>query len=194
MLENISIIIPIAPDETTHEQLLNDLKNCGAEIIISSEGTRAKSLNAGAVKTQNEFLWFLHADSRVTKENLVALEKSLQQSPDALHYFDLAFDISGRLKLNAWGANIRSHYFYLPYGDQGLCLSKKRFEDLGGYPEDAPYGEDLLFVRHAKKARIKLQNIPSKLQTSSRQYKAYGWAKLTLLRQWQLMILLRQKL
>lgn len=193
-LDRVSIIIPIAPLELAHERLLDDLKHLGTQIIVSSEGSRAKSLNAGAAKARNPFLWFLHADSRVSEENLVDLEQALARRSNALHYFDLAYEEGGLATLNAWGANIRSRLCGLPYGDQGFCISKTLFEKIGGYPEDVPYGEDLLFVRRAKKAGIRLGRIPSKLTTSARKYSQQGWLRLTLLRQWQMMKLMRQAL
>lgn len=193
-LDRVSIIIPVAPNETAHEQLLYDLKHLGTEIIVSSEGSRAKSLNAGAAKARNPFLWFLHADSRVSAENLVDLEQALARRSNALHYFDLAYEEGGLASLNAWGANIRSCLCGLPYGDQGFCISKTLFEKSGGYPEDVLYGEDFLFVRRAKKADIRLSRIPSKLTTSARKYHQQGWLKLTVLRQWQMLKLMRQEL
>ena len=193
-LDRVSIIIPLAPGETAHKRLLDDLKPFRAEIIISSEGSRAKSLNAGAAKANNPFLWFLHADSRVSAENLVDLEQALARRSNALHYFDLAYEEGGLAALNACGANIRSRFFDLPYGDQGFCITRTLFEKIGGYPEDVPYGEDLLFVRQAKRQGIRLNRIPSKLKTSARKYHKHGWLKLTMLRQWQMMKLLRQEL
>ena len=50
VLNQVSIIIPIAPEEVAHSHLLDDLSHLKSEIIISSEGTRAKSLNIGAAK------------------------------------------------------------------------------------------------------------------------------------------------
>lgn len=193
-LDRVSIIIPLAPGETAHEQLLDDLKHLGTEIIVSSEGSRAKSLNVGAAKARNPFLWFLHADSRVSAENLVDLEQALTRRSNALHYFDLAYEEGGLSTLNAWGANIRSRLCGLPYGDQGFCISRTLFEKIGGYPEDAPYGEDLLFIRMAKRTGIRLNRIPSKLTTSARKYHQHGWLKLTVLRQWQMLKLMRQEL
>ena len=192
MLDRVSIIIPLAPDETAQDTLLKDLKGCGAEIIVSSEDTRAKSLNAGAKKAQKEFLWFLHADSRVTSENIGVLERCLKREPQALHYFFLKFGY-GFAAFNAWGANVRSAFFALPYGDQGFCLSKDVFETIGGYP-DTDYGEDVLFVRRAKKADVPLRYIPSKLRSSARKYYEQGWLKVTLCHQWMLFKLLRQKI
>jgi hypothetical protein len=111
-----------------------------------------------------------------------------------LHYFDLAYDGGHLTNSNSLGANIRSRLLGLPYGDQGFCISKNLFNKIGGYPEDVPYGEDLLFIRLAKRAGIKLNRVPSKLLTSARKYKQYGWLKLTVLRQWQMVKLLRQNL
>ncbi|PJB71526.1 MAG: hypothetical protein CO093_04915 [Alphaproteobacteria bacterium CG_4_9_14_3_um_filter_47_13] len=193
-LNRASIIIPLASGETAHERLLEDLKNLESEIIVTSEGSRAKSLNAGAAKARNSFLWFLHADSRVSAENLVDLAQALERRSNTLHYFDLAYEEGGLPSLNAWGANMRSRLFGFPYGDQGFCISKTLFNKIGGFPENAPYGEDLLFVRLANRSGVRLNRIPSKLVTSARKYRQQGWLNLTLLRQWQMMKLLGQEL
>lgn len=192
MLNNVSIIIPLAPDEKAHLRLAEFLKQeTEAEIILSSEGSRAKSLNTGTQKATRDFLWFLHADSYVMQENLTALEKSLSTTPDGLHYFNLKFDKGGLIKLNQWGGNMRSKIFNLPFGDQGFCVSKETFEKIGNYPEDLTIAEDLKFILNAKRAGIKLKNIPSPLATSARKYKITGWLSLTLTYQkiWMGMVL-----
>ena len=194
VLKNVSVIIPVAKSETSHQQLLDDLKQYETEIIISSETSRATSLNQGAHKATRDYLWFLHADTRITPENAKALEEALKSEQQSIYYFDLAFDQKGLIALNALGANIRSKILGLPYGDQGFCLSKEHFDHIGGYPEDTPYGEDLLFIRKAKAKGIKLSATPSKLTTSARKYKEYGWLKLSLTRQWQLFKLMRIKI
>lgn len=189
MFEKVSIIIPVYKQETELETLLADLATVkdSAEIIIKSEGSRAKSLNAGAASATRPFLWFLHADSRINEQNLHALSLTLKEKPDALHYFDLAFGKDGPALtvFNAWGANWRSRLFGVPYGDQGFCLSKEQFTKAGSYPEDVPYGEDLMFVWHARQSGIRLNRLPSKLLTSARKYGQQGWLKLTLLYQWR---------
>lgn len=190
-LEQLSIIIPLASEETQHNQLLADLHSHSqlqAEIIPCSNQSRAKSLNTGAAEANREWLWFIHADSRISADNLRALEQSLEQYPDALHYFDLAFD-QPFLRGNALGANLRSRLLGIPFGDQGFCIKKSLFNQLNGYSEDTAYGEDLLFVWQAHQARIKLQPIPSTLLTSGRKYQQQGWLKLTLLYQWRWIIM-----
>lgn len=180
MLNRLSIIIPVAEGEQAVHDLLPDLQSLSQNIILCSAGTRAKSLNQGAKQAQGEFLWFLHADSRVSSDNLNQLEKHLQQDPHALHYFDLRFDCGGLPQLNAWGANIRSRLFNAPYGDQGFCIQRDQFIKSGGFPEDVPYAEDLHFVWRAQQQGIALNRIPSKLVTSARKYQQRGWLKLTL--------------
>jgi len=187
VFEKISIIIPVHEQEKQLDALLSDLAPVKdiAEIIIVSEGTRAKSMNAGASLSTRPFLWFLHADSRVTAHNLSALQQALQTRPDALHYFGLAFDAPGLPTLNAWGANCRSRLFGTPYGDQGLCMARETFNKTGAYPEDIPYGEDLMLVWQLRQSGIQLNHIPSKLVTSARKYHQHGWLKLTALYQWR---------
>lgn len=185
----LSIIIPLAPDETQQQQLLADLatNSLQAEIIQTSEENRATSLNLGAKQAMGQWLWFLHADSRINQDNLRALENSLNQDQDslALHYFDLGFKDSGPLlNSTALGATLRSRLLGCPYGDQGFCISKQLFLDLGGFPENRLYGEDLLLVWRAHQTGVPLQRIPSTLFTSARKYRQQGWLKVTLLHQW----------
>jgi hypothetical protein len=85
-----------------------------------------------------------------------------------------------RLIINEWGARLRSDLLGLPFGDQGLCLSKQSFERLGGYDEQAAFGEDHLLVWQAKHHGLKLVRCPSKLATSARKYQQRGWRNLTI--------------
>lgn len=193
-LKNISVIIPVWKQETELKKLLSDLEFFGAEIIQSSEGSRAKSLNTGASKASREFLWFLHADSRINQHNVDTLLQSIDKYPKAVHYFELIFENAGLSAWNASWANLRSSWFKLPYGDQGLCVSKIQFERIGIYPEDAPYGEDLLFIRKAKKINIDIISTRSKIISSARKYHTQGWLKTTL-SHWAIMFeLLRKKI
>ena len=193
-LNKVSVIIPVWNQETELNILLKDLENSGAEIILSSEGSRAKSLNDGATKASREFLWFLHADSRINQNNVNTLIKSIDKHPNAIHYFELAFKNAGLSAWNASWANLRSSWFKLPYGDQGLCVSKTQFKLIGTYPEDIPYGEDLLFIRKAKHLNIDIISTTSTIISSARKYHTQGWIKTTL-SHWVIMYeLLRKKI
>lgn len=153
---------------------------------LRAQQGRATQMNLGAERATGEYLWFLHADTRLTAENVSALRVALRAHPDSLLYFDLGFHDGGqrRLRLNQWGARLRSDWLGVPFGDQGLCLPSQRFAALGGYPASAPYGEDHLLVWRARQQGIRLAGIGSRLATSARKYRQHGWLRLTLRYQW----------
>lgn len=181
--KNISIIIPVGPGENALEALLKDIRPIEkeAEIIVIGGSSRAKQLNEGARKAMRDFLWFLHADSKLMPKTIKALLKSLGKNPQALHYFSLRFLPDGPpfMFINEIGCWIRSRILGVPFGDQGFCVSKKTFETIGGFPENVPYGEDHLFVWRARQKKIQLRCTGASLYTSARRYAKKGWAKLT---------------
>ncbi|PIR18056.1 MAG: glycosyl transferase family 2 [Deltaproteobacteria bacterium CG11_big_fil_rev_8_21_14_0_20_49_13] len=181
--KDISIIIPVGPGEGALSALLGDLRPIEkeAELIVVRGASRPKQLNVGARKATRDFLWFLHADSRLSSKTLVALLGSLGKNPHALHYFNLRFLPDGPplMFINEIGCWIRSRILGVPFGDQGFCVSKEKFEKIGGFPEDALYGEDHLFVWRARQKGVQLRCTGTPLRTSARRYAETGWAKLT---------------
>lgn len=124
------------------EQLLN------VTVGGFNQSADVRQMNFGAKNATRRFLWLLHADSRVDSIAVTLLQEALVDPLPGVYYFDLAFRADGpRLMcLNAWGANLRSRYLGLPFGDQGLCLSRETFQKLGRFDETAPYGEDHLLI------------------------------------------------
>ncbi|WP_432473573.1 hypothetical protein [Amphritea sp. HPY] len=173
-------------------------------VTLTVESGRAIQLNAGAQLVEAGFIWFLHLDSQVANNHWQVLNQGLKRYPDRLHYFSLRFeaDGGGPMWLNSLGANLRSRWLGLPFGDQGFCISRNQFHLLGGYPVDAAYGEDHLFVWRAHLKGVRLANTGSVLTTSARKYSVTGWGRLTLRYQlyWikqalpQLWLLLKSKL
>jgi hypothetical protein len=150
--------------------------------LLYSPCGRGRQLNCGAAHATYSRLWFLHADSQITQENIDMLFNSLAKQEDCLFYFDLYFydKTSCLLNINELAAKWRSNLLGLPFGDQGFFLSKAVFARLGGYVEDCRYGEDHLLVWQAKQQGIKLSCCPCKLATSARKYHQQGWLRLTL--------------
>lgn len=200
----LSVIIPLAPGETAWRRLLPQLEALpvDAEILlvhpaplppsplprrpalrcVTSAVGRARQLNAGARAASGDWLWCLHADSRLTDGVLPVLAAFLQRGDDALGYFDLRFDADGPplTRLNALGANLRSRLLRLPFGDQGFVLRRTTLQRLGGFDEAAAYGEDHLLVWRARRAGLPLQRLPAALITSARKYRERGWLPTTL--------------
>ncbi|MDQ6646371.1 MAG: glycosyltransferase family 2 protein [Pseudomonadota bacterium] len=202
----LSVIVPLAPNETAWRGLIDQLAAAlpdGCEVIVvhadaqplpqlpwsprailrqyASVAGRARQQNLGAQAAHGHWLWFLHADSQLRRETLPALRQFLHRGDDALGYFELAFDRDGpRLAaLNAWGANLRSHWLKMPFGDQGLLLPARRFAALGGFDESARYGEDHLLVWAARRAGLPIVGVGAALQTSARKYARHGWWRTT---------------
>ena len=207
----ISVIIPLAPDETAWQSLLDDLARLpdaieilfvtseNAEILhetillpekeirfLESKPGRAAQMNTGAKTAKGKFLWFLHADSKFGHNTLSALLRAIQNHPDSLLYFDLAFlnDASCLMCMNSWGVRFRSRVLKVPFGDQGFCIRKDLFSQLAGFPENLSYGEDHVFVWKAKQHGIAVQPVCAMLYTSARKYKKHGWLKTTCMHQY----------
>jgi len=227
-MTDISVIIPLATDENAWQSLLADLAKLqdGTEILfvtskenktshetillpnkevrwLKSKAGRANQMNAGAKAAKGEHLWFLHADSKFGRDTLSVLLRAIQNHPDSLLYFDLAFlnDASCLMCINSWGVRFRSRILKVPFGDQGFCIDKNLFKKLGGFPEGLAYGEDHVFVWKARQNGIAVQPVCATLYTSARKYKKHGWLKTTYLHQylwikqaWPQWIILRKKL
>ncbi|MDR1989883.1 MAG: glycosyltransferase family 2 protein [Acidobacteriaceae bacterium] len=202
----LSVIVPLAPGEMAWRGLLDELSLAlpdGAEVVLVSAGEplarpdrwpdrltfeiaisrpgRAVQMNHGAQRARGEWLWFLHADSQMSNDAVPKLLRFIARGEAALGWFDLAFLPDGpRLMwLNALGANLRSRWLGLPFGDQGFVLPASTFAALGGFDDTARAGEDHLFVWTARRAGIPLRRIDARLATSARKYRAHGWWTVT---------------
>lgn len=148
-------------------------RKAGARVVRSEPG-RARQMNEGARVAGTPWLLFLHADSRVPAETLAALAAWLRDPPpeEAAHF-------RFRLDQRGWffraiegGQRVRERLSGLAYGDQGLLLSNRRFEALGGIP-DLPIMEDVEAVRRLRRSGG-LQRIEAPVVTSARRYVEEG--------------------
>lgn len=201
----LSVIVPLAPGETQWHGLIGQLAalpSCCEVIVvharaqpsarwigpaslklrqISSLPGRARQQNLGAGAARGDWLWFVHADSQLLPETLPALQRFIDRGEEALGYFDLHFRDDGpRLaRLNAWAANLRSRWFKLPFGDQGLLLPAREFAALGGFDDTARYGEDHLLVWAAHGVHLPVVGVGAAIETSARKYASNGWLRTT---------------
>ena len=127
---------------------------------------------------QAHALWFIHADSRISKKMILDLHRGITAAPDAIYYFPLTFyDGDWRMQLIEFGVALRCRLLATPYGDQGLCIPRAVFTQLGYLDEDTPHGEDHLFILSARKAGVALRRINTPIGTSARKYIEQGWWK-----------------
>ncbi len=203
-MDDLSIIIPVRLGDQSFIELLTSLLKIKSEfeiIVIGpefSENSTIESFNdprlkfayspIGRALQQNKalahstknYLWFLHADSVVKNNALDVIKNSIQKNGDALYFFELNFlDGLSMMKLNALGVHLRSNIFKMPFGDQGLFMSKRTFYKLGFFDEQAQYGEDHLLVWKAHQKKIPVLSCQDSISTSPRKYMAHGWLKTT---------------
>jgi len=148
----------------------------GARTITAPRG-RGGQLAAGAAAVDGDWLLFVHADTRLDAGWHDAAA-ALAQSPDNARragYCRFALDdddaAARRLeRLVAW----RAHRLGLPYGDQGLLISRAFHHDLGGY-RPLPLMEDVDLVRRI--GRRRLVALPVAARTSAARYRRGGYLR-----------------
>lgn len=143
----------------------------GATFITGPRG-RGGQLRRGANAAQGQWLLFLHADTKLDHGWSQALQDHISNHPDHAGYFKLVFDdprLSARW--TAGWANLRARAFNLPYGDQGLLISRKLYEQVGGF-QDIPLMEDVAIARVLGK---RLKPLPAKAITSGQKYSQKGY-------------------
>jgi rSAM/selenodomain-associated transferase 2 len=145
-------------------------KDWGADVIVAPP-SRGGQLQAGCAGAKGEWLLILHADT-VLQPGWVSAVITHMQTPRA-GWFSLAFDARGIApRLVAGWANLRSR-FGLPYGDQGMLISRVLYDRVGGY-QDMPLMEDVAFARALKGhlARVDVVAV-----TNAAKYQNQGWMR-----------------
>jgi rSAM/selenodomain-associated transferase 2 len=155
---------------------------CGIKVIASPPG-RSKQMNLGAAAATGDILLFLHGDSRLPWgfDRLIRQVMSENQPPIA-GAFRLGIEASHTsLRWVERGVQWRSQVCQMPYGDQGIFLRTKVFNEIGGFP-DLPIMEDFELIQ-----RGKISIVPQPVMTSARRWLQKGILKTTIIN--QLMVL-----
>ena len=163
----------IVADGGSRDRTLEAARKRGARTIRTSAG-RGRQMNAGARALASPWILFLHADCRLPSETRDALLGWLRSpaSPEAAH-FTFRLERDGLWwSLIERGQRIRERLTGLTYGDQGLLISRTRYEAVGGFPE-IPVMEDVEVVRRLRRDGG-LDRIGAPLITSARRYESEG--------------------
>lgn len=200
---DISIIIPALNEEENIPSLAKNLE-CGAfEVILVDGGStdatvelarhhmftvvtcrpgRGYQQNLGAQQAHGKILLFLHADTRLPKNFATIVTQTLDSGEYAAGAFSLAIEQpTPAMRFITACANLRSHLFQLPYGDQAIFIRRDTFFQLEMFPE-LPIMEDYLFMKRARKyGRITI--LREKVMTSARRWRRLGVVRTTLINQ-----------
>lgn len=155
----------------------------GARVVAAPRG-RGRQLAAGAEAAAGDALWFLHADARPDAP-LLAEVAGLAQAHGAGRPLTAAY--AGRLAIDApglayralaAGANLRTRLARLPYGDQGLLLSRAHYRAAGGYPP-WPLMEDVALARALRAAGVPVRLLGGRVSVSARRWERDGVVRRT---------------
>ncbi len=160
----------------------------GASVFVAPRG-RGPQIVAGAARSSGAWLLFLHADTCLESgwarevAAFIAAEGAAGRAAAFRHRLDDPAPQARRIERLA---NWRSRRLALPYGDQGLLISRRLYEAVGGYRPLALM-EDVDLVRRLGSRRIVL--LESAAVTSAARYRRDGWwlrpaRNLTLLTLW----------
>ena len=146
----------------------------GAKLIKTAPG-RGGQLVAGAAAAAGDWFLFLHADTRLEPGWADEAEDFMarQSNAEKAGVFRFALDDDSRQahrlqRMVGW----RARRLALPYGDQGLLISRALYEGLGGY-RPLPLMEDVDLIRRIGRGRIVL--LRTRAITSADRYRRDGY-------------------
>lgn len=142
-------------------------------VPVFGDPSRGGQLRRGAAVARGQWLMFLHADTQLEPGWAKEVGAYLKTAAGPA-YFRLAFRARGIMPawMAAW-ANLRAALFGLPYGDQGLLVSRTDYDAAGGYP-DQPLMEDVALARALSGP---LTGLNARAFTSAERYRKTGWLR-----------------
>lgn len=198
----VSLVVPVLGDQLALDELLESIRGMAAqpfEIIVVDGGNsavraslcdqhdcirlrtrpgRGHQLHAGAMRSCGEVIWFLHADAEPAPG---AVELITQQTDAGAVGGYFRFRFTGA---TAWYKTILAGLinlrcrFGVPYGDQGLFITRLAYLDSPGFA-DVPLFEEVPLVRAARKAG-RFVEVDASLGVSPRRWERDGWMRRTL--------------
>ena len=195
----VSIIIPVYNEASTIRRMISQMEpyKDDAEILFvdggSTDGTagiieevfpvltgtkgRAAQMNRGAAESTGDILLFLHCDSILPPDITGEVRRCM--AGHEYGCFGVRFPSRNLFMFtNRVISNHRAWMRGLPFGDQGIFISRELFFDMGGFPE-IPIMEDYEFGRKLKAAGIRPGRTEKRITTSARRY---GKGTLSILR------------
>ena len=146
----------------------------GAHIVTAPRG-RGSQLRAGGEAARSNWLLFLHADTRLGAGWRDAVAKHIAAAPGRAGFFDLRLDDTAwQARIVERGVALRVGLLGLPYGDQGLLISRRLYDDVGGFRPLALM-EDVDLVRRIGRSR--LRRLDATALTSADRWRRDGWLR-----------------
>ena len=189
LTRTLAALVPAAVDGVVREVIVVDggssdatariADETGADFIVSGGG-RGPQLAAGARRAKAPWLLFLHADTVLDpgwerEASAFMYEVDTGARPPAAGAFRFALDDRGLgPRMLERCVALRCGVFRLPYGDQGLLIPKKLYEEVGGF-RPHPVMEDVDLVRRLTRRRVAM--LQSRAVTDAGRFKERGYLR-----------------
>jgi len=137
-------------------------------VIAAGEAGRGQQVRRGASwATEADWYLFVHADCLLPENWRAVTGDHIIRFPESAAYF--AFGAKGdgiRARLLECFVRLRHIWPGMPYGDQGLLISRRHYNQIGGYPSQALF-EDVKIIEQIWKAggRQSLRKLPARIKT-----------------------------
>ena len=149
-----------------------------ARLLRCGQACRGTQLAIGARQARGCQLWFVHAGTEPHPDSLDAIDETLGAGATA-GYFRFRFNGARR-----WYKKTLETFIALrarvgiPYGDQGLFMTRDEYHACGGFAEQ-PLFEEVRLIRSLRR-RGRCQSVPLPIGVSSRRWESDGWIRRTL--------------
>ncbi len=166
----------IVADGGSDDETIRTAEKAGALVIKSAPG-RGGQLAAAAAAANGDWFLFLHADTALgggwekAVKDFITEPENRRRAGVFRFLLDDAAPAARRIeRLVAW----RSRVLGLPYGDQGLLISRDFYFRLGGF-SNLVLMEDVEIVRRIGKKRLRL--LDAAVVTSAGRYRRDGYIR-----------------
>ncbi len=162
----------IVVDGGSHDDTLARATPLADRVLISERG-RAAQLNTGAHIARARVLLFLHADTRLPANADRLVNRALADTGHVWGRFDIC--IKGGavlLPVIAWMMNHRSRLTSIATGDQAIFVTRRAFNQIGGFPPQALMEDIALSYR--LKALSRPACLRQRVTTSGRRWDENG--------------------
>ncbi|MCE2459977.1 MAG: TIGR04283 family arsenosugar biosynthesis glycosyltransferase [Pseudomonadales bacterium] len=197
----VSAIVPVLNDAGPLRCLIDDLREADVEIVVVDGGShddsmtvassadhavsappgRGTQMDQGVEVANAEWLWFVHADTRLPNDAVAALLDRL----DTPGWGFFAVRLEGKSKVYrmiertmTW----RSAATGIATGDQGIFVHRELLAAVGGVPRQ-PLLEDVELCRRLRRL-AKPRRVPDRVVASSRRWERDGIARTIVLMWW----------
>ncbi len=185
--QTLNALVPGAIDGLVKEVIIADggsgditvkIADASGATIITGPRGRGVQLAAGADKARGDWLLFLHADTVLEEgweAEVGAFINKASASGDLERAACFRFELDDRglrARLLEIFVAARCAVFALPYGDQGLLISRRFYTHLGGFSE-MPLMEDVDIVRRIGRSRLSI--LRHAAVTSAERYRREGF-------------------